>query len=525
MKKLLLLACVAAIACGDDDVVTMDGGMADGGMPDVITIPDTGPGPDTGPTPDSGPTPDTGPAPTNLCDPGALENVAADLNAVVSTIIDTSATTWEPQALESCGNELTGQLVVAITVPGAEANQVIQVSTENDGTEDFDTILDLRTECATEGVCFDDTAESLRSTGTIIADGGSTVFALVSGFGEGDQGIVEVTVEVLGTAGGVGDPCDETVCAPGLVCNATSVCETAEPPVLTAAEVVRYDNVGADMDTELAIGVIGTDANADVVSFNFTFLDAAGDDFDFADSGEPTLNIGIPEIADLAMFAEAAIRTASATADYPAEAVGFRISLIDSAGLESNEITGDITTGTPAAAGESCEYTSRCAEMLICGLTDLCEAPVAPVITSATTVRYDDADFDGTVLTILGLGLNADDANGDVVAFNFALLDASDEVVEIADLSPAAFTFDEVTGLGTFMEAAFLSGGETSMFPPAAVRFRLSLIDSAELVSNVITGDITAGTLSAAGEACAFTAFCDPAEMLICNDADMCEAP
>lgn len=552
MKKILLLACVAAIACGDDDVTPMaDAGPDMDGGADVITIPDSGPVPDTGPTPDTGPVVD------NICDPAALENVTADIGMVVSTTIDTSAATTTPQALEACGDAVTGQVVIAITIAGDVANQIVQVSTLNDGTDEIDTILDFRTECGTEGVCFDDVDGTLFSRGTIIANGGDTVFALISGYGADDVGTVEVTTEILGTTGDAGDACDDVLvcttgllcndlavcqapaalgeacltiaCATDLVCGATDVCETAEAPVLTVATTVRHDNVpsGEDLVTSFSMGLTGSDVNGDVVSLNLTLLDAAGDDFDFyGEGGDLTFEIAFDEAAGLDTFMESTLVTAIETAMYPAAAVGFRISLNDSSGLESNEISGTIELGTFAEVGESCAFTALCDPALACGLTEECETPEAPVLSAASVLRYDGLPGEDPT-TLLALGVTGTDSNGDVTAINFTFLDAAgDDFDFVGEGGDLTFTFglEEAANLATFMEATFVGAGPTADYAAGAVGFRISLVDAAGLESDEIEGDITAGTFSDDGEACAFTEFCDPAAMLICGDTDVCEA-
>ncbi|MFT5355643.1 MAG: hypothetical protein ACI9KE_002862 [Polyangiales bacterium] len=61
MKKLLVLLCFVALACGEDDRVLPDGGAGDTGPGfDVPTVPDAGPTADSGPGSDASPTADAG---------------------------------------------------------------------------------------------------------------------------------------------------------------------------------------------------------------------------------------------------------------------------------------------------------------------------------------------------------------------------------------------------------------------------------------------------------------------------------
>lgn len=159
------------------------------------------------------------------------------------------------------------QDVVAITVPGTGSQEVF-VSLANPGTsETLDTVMELRTDCATDNIdtCNDDAVpgSELRSASGILANGGDTIYAVVTLYG-GDLGMGE-------TSG----PFELTV-------------ETAAPtpPTFTSATVTRLAAAGENGGTQFVFSINGADAGQDA-DIQFQFLNAAGDPVDLlATAGE-----------------------------------------------------------------------------------------------------------------------------------------------------------------------------------------------------------------------------------------------
>lgn len=158
------------VGCGDDDG---DGGDPDAGMADATS-------------------PDTGPELTGTCE--SPEEVTGE---TVTVAIDTTEGPAGVLDLGACGGgaaEAPPQHVVAYTVPGT-GTQAVTFTTAASGTDaEFDTLVQVRSDCATAPAspfppsCFDDGEETLHSTGTVTAEGGSVLYFVVTGDGDDSDG-------------------------------------------------------------------------------------------------------------------------------------------------------------------------------------------------------------------------------------------------------------------------------------------------------------------------------------------------
>ena len=331
--------------------------------------------PDAGPTdtdsgmtgtPDAG-TRDSGPAPAEGCDAAR----AITLTDGEQTITGNTTGMGTGEALgEDCGGQPAPQEVLALTVPGTGTKDVVFIMAESTG---FDTVVQLRTgacETAAEAQCFDDVSfDNPLSAGAFLAEGGSTVYLLVTGYGATDAGAWSMDVTV----------------------------EDATAPTLTGGEALRVD---AD---RYEIFVDGGDAEGNAVGIRFSLLDAEGEvvgiDFDDDDAPIPDTD-GTPEMDEFEIgftddlegqttFTRALVRLADpAFVAATPTATQVRLAILDITELISAEMTFPIRDVTEAGRGETCNADAICADGLECTAAT-CEIPAATVTHCAGATALD----------------------------------------------------------------------------------------------------------------------------------------
>jgi hypothetical protein len=261
---------------------------------------------------------------------------------------------------EGCGEGGAGQELLALTLPGS-GRMSVAMSLLNDATEDFDSVIEVRTaacESATDAVCFDDAVPGFiaLSAGSVFAEGGDTIYVVVSGYGAGDEGAYQLDIEV----------------------------KPESLPVVTDLDVVR---VG---DERIDFRVTGSDAGSDAVGMLVTFLDAAGDVVTF--EGEEQTYVGFEVNLDGVMtFTNELGRLdiSSAFADL-ATATQVRVVVVDEVNAESAAFADTaITMATEVAVGAACSATMVCPLGYECAGTcgpAACGTPTAIALTPTATM-------------------------------------------------------------------------------------------------------------------------------------------
>jgi hypothetical protein len=329
-------------------------------------------------TPDAG-TRDSGPAPAEGCDAAR----AITLTEGEQTITGNTTGMGSGEALsDGCGSAPAPQEVLALTVPGTGTKDVFFVMGE--GTAAIDTVVEVRTgacESAAEAQCFDDGGGGVLSAGAVLAEGGSTVYLLVTGYAATDAGAWSLEVSVA----------------------------DATAPTLTGGDALR---VGTE---RYEIFVDGGDAEGNAAAVRFSLLDADGDvvgiDFDEEDMPIPDVD-GTPDLAEFEIgftddldgqttFSRALVRIADpAFVTATAAATQLRLLVLDVTELTSAEMTFAIRDVTEAGRGETCGADAICADGYECsavtcqipagtvtfcaGATALTVTPAAPVTQTGT---------------------------------------------------------------------------------------------------------------------------------------------
>ncbi|MCU0672321.1 MAG: hypothetical protein MUE69_05955 [Myxococcota bacterium] len=366
-----LLVAVAMVGCGDDDgMIDVDGG-SDGGTTDGSMM-----------MPDS-----TTDAPPGMCADARVIELTAGAQQVTG---DTSAAAASRTMSDGCGEEPTGQELLAFEIPGS-GNVGVRFSLANDGT-DFDTTVEVRPagcDDLTDALCFDDVSLfEVRSEGSFIATGGTTVYLIVTGYDAESTGPWTMDVDVTP--------------------NPTA-------PVLTGGEVLFVD--GARIQATLS----GTDADGDVVGYVASFLDDSGAvigldlDEDPATPDDTELPFGFDaDLSDMTTFTGNS-RVGGLDGFEPlAAATQVRVYLYDAFDLESESMTFDLVEVTESGLEGPCvDGESICADAFVCegevcvipdAAVDACEA--ATVVTlvpgTASVQTASIAAGDGALLASCG---------------------------------------------------------------------------------------------------------------------------
>ncbi|MCB9603196.1 MAG: hypothetical protein H6720_23005 [Sandaracinus sp.] len=331
-----LFVALAMVGCGDDDgMIEVDGGPI--GMDGDVMLPDSGPLPDGGP---------------GMCSDGRAITLTAGTQQITGDTTDAPST----RVLgEGCGGEAVGQELLAFQIPGS-GEVGVSFSLANDSTE-FDTTVEVRPagcDDVTDALCFDDISLfDPRSEGSFIAEGGETVYVIVTGYDAEALGPWAMDVNV--------------------VVNPTA-------PVLTSGTALRVDDVRVDL------ALVGTDADGDASYFAAAFLDESGNPIGLDLDEDPATPDDTEFFFD---FSESVLGMTSFTAparvggldDFPelAAATQIRIRLYDAFDLESDSMTFDLVDVTESGLEGPCvDGESICADAFVC--TDaVCALPPAAV--------------------------------------------------------------------------------------------------------------------------------------------------
>lgn len=249
-----------------------------------------------------------------------------------------------------CGDPMAAmrppQEVLAIEVPGT-GEVGIAFDLTGGTPENFDTVVQLRTACETipteADSCFDDPAfGEVRSAGSFIATGGSTIYLVVTGFPGGMGTVASGAYSMLIQA------------------------EANSAPTLTAATARRVD------DDRLEIFATGMDAQSNVVGVGVQLLGAGGmpipADAAMAEDLGPYFFAFDAEIT-MAAFADAlATAPGSADLDGVGTATGLRLFTYDFYGARS--ATRDVTIDMVSEVG----FGTACDATHLCRAPNVCEA-------------------------------------------------------------------------------------------------------------------------------------------------------
>lgn len=358
-------------ACGDDD------GMV---------VPDAGPGEtDSGPIMiDAGR--DAGPPVVGACD--AVREVTGEMGVTTLTgdtsMIDTRARDLGPE----CGNpdaaRFAPQEIIAYTVPGTGMTG-IRFSTDHAGTEaEFAVVVQVRETCETipsgPRTCFNPADGALHPSGAFMAEGGSTVYFVVTGYSEPPTGILEegtweLTIETVDNAA----------------------------PTITAAQA-------ALLAESFELHVAGMD-DGSASGYSGTFLDASGAGVDFNEDGTPDVVGGafLNDVSGMTSFVGYDRYPSVRELFTEAGVTQMEVRVVDDFGLESDPLT--VTVGEPLGVADACGDTAFCAIELTCdtaacapatAATTACAAATAVTITPPTTATT-STTVTGTVPDGVGL--------------------------------------------------------------------------------------------------------------------------
>jgi hypothetical protein len=310
---------------------------------------------------------------------GVCEAPIAATGALGSTVMATGDTSMVTPGLElvelgaGCGPDIDPappQQVVAYAVPGT-GRVGIELSLVNDDTlANFDTLVEIRTACGEApaqlaGTCFNDVRRSEpRSRGAVFASGGDTIYLVVTGDGEPDQGRVSEGPWKL-----------------------ELYAETATTPALTGGALrIRQ--------TYLEGTVTGTDAGSDAREVRLVFYRADGTivDIDADGDGEQSDRLIFPleGVSGQAAFTGTLQVDAFGLFMRQEGAVAADVSLLDRFGDESERVRIDIAQPELRGVGQSCDdVTTFCAVDLACegsvctvpeSVRDACDAATAVAI-------------------------------------------------------------------------------------------------------------------------------------------------
>lgn len=354
---LLLAACVAG--CGEPPA-TPDAGVSEGGTP----------------------IDPAGPLPT-CASPLVLEGVE---DRTVIAELDTLGGLDGAIDLGDCGptDARPPQGVIAYRVPGT-GDHAVTVSTINNGTDrTFDTVLAVRRgscgafPATTSQLCFDDQGSDRRSRGTLLAQGGETVYVIASGWeseGAVDRGPmrVEITARVN------------------------------HPPAIESGSVLVTP-------AGVRVEVRGSDEDADGWGVLVTFHGPARELLDTDGDGDADYADGLVGAFDRSVTGALEWRE-TATLPMPEGAIGgateawIRI-LDEPRAYSATDLAVPVRTGLEVGSGEACSPTRVCAIELECrDLTcqatperaALCAA-ATPIVIETPTVGATSASAEGVLM-------------------------------------------------------------------------------------------------------------------------------
>jgi hypothetical protein len=263
------------------------------------------------------------------------------------------------------------QQVVAYSVPGS-GRVGIEFSLVNDDTlANFDTLVQIQTACGevpedSGSTCFDDVRRSEpRSRGTLFANGGDTVYLVVTGNAEPEEGRVSEGPWKL-------ELYAESATTPALTQGTLRIRQTF------LEGTVAGTDAGNDADR---VRLVFYKANGDIVDINFDGVGEQSDRLIFpleGTNGQATF-AGSFQVESFGLFMQ---QEGAVEAD---------VSLLDRFGDESNRVRLDITVPELRGVGASCDgITTFCAIDLACE-GSVCTVPesVRDACEGATTVAIE----------------------------------------------------------------------------------------------------------------------------------------
>lgn len=304
---------------------------------------------------------------------------------------DTASSTLSPVDLGDCvtaGDTAIAQQVVAYTVPGSGRTGV-EFSLVNDGTPaSFDTVVQVRSACemtpeelATS--CFDNASfAERRSRGTFFAEGGDTVYFVITGDPEPGDGRVSEgawRLEVFSDA--------------------------ASTPSIDSARVTI-------LQTFLDIAVSGGDSGADASGVRvLPYIDEDtiyDTNFDGMGDQRDRVIFPLPEVSGETSFSRGVRQEAFGNL-YSGDVVAAEVSIVDRFGDESERIRVDVLEPDLRGPDASCDQdVDFCAVDLACE-EQVCTVPtaVSDACDAATAIAIDTPAGDTVTTTTQALSLPA----------------------------------------------------------------------------------------------------------------------
>lgn len=360
----VMVALTGLAGCGDDDSMMM-------GM-------DAGPGTDSGMGTDTGMGTDSG---TDSGGGGECDARAETLTMGAQTLTGDTTGRASALALGDCGDAPAPQEILALTLPGS-GDLAVTFTLDTEGTAEFDSVVQLRpTSCtsAADAVCFDDAGGSLLSGGTFIAEGGSTVHLIVSGFGADDAGAWQMDLDVA----------------------------AATAPTLESGSAYTVD--GDRFELEL----VGGDAEGNALFYEMQLLDDADAEIPIAAlDGETTIQLGFLNDLEGQTSFTALSSLSGLSSEVPEffDATSVRVTVFDATDLASDPLTLPmvaLTSGGPGATCDDratvyCEHNHECTDST-CSLTadgasacggaaSVTLAPGAATVTATETASLEPGD-------------------------------------------------------------------------------------------------------------------------------------
>lgn len=342
---------LAMVGCGNDGTTaTPDGGgtdMAmngDGGTPDM-------------PRTDSGRDMTVA---TTLPTCAAPEMVTGVLDETSTVMVDTTGGPAGPLTLTECGaqmDQVAPQAVVAFVVPGT-GDVTIDFTTDTEGTSaEIDTVVEVidggacTDEPATGAGCFDDIEYpgNVLSGGSIVGIGGSTIYFVLTGYGD-DAGAIQFDIHPYVNAA----------------------------PTMSAATF----NIGT---IRSLVRVTGMDSNGNADHFTARLMNSESGTLDVNDDGMvdamDTLELNFQnDIVGMTSFTGEVSFTGGALATLrELNPATVEITLLDSAGAASTPMTIPVTMNDDGV-GATCSETAPCgnlSEIACVGGTCTVDATVA----------------------------------------------------------------------------------------------------------------------------------------------------
>jgi hypothetical protein len=443
------------------------------GCPTPVVTDDTGAiGNDSGPMGDAGPMRDTGarrdtgaPVALATCSMPRMVTLAA---GAPMTVTGSTAGGGEGPLATECGNTMAAttapQEVIAVQIPGT-APSVLTFSM-GDGTDaTFDTIVEVRNDCAMQGECFDDIdGTTTRSGGSVRVMGGQTVYLVVSGFAEGmfmgsptmGEGAYSLTLQA--------DPLvDLATCAAP-----RTVTLTAGAPSVVMGDMSRGVPGPIDLGEDCFGGPEVMPADRlpqDVVAVTIP--------------GSGMVNVAFDLTSDSAQAGLVQVRSTCATVPSPLHTCFTNGTAMGAANSGAFVAMGGSTVFLVVSTQPASTY-----ELTI----QTVATNAAPTLTAGTAVRVGRDTF--------RLNLTGGDTDSNVTGYRLELLNAAGMPISLSEtetrLGPIELEFDEVPTMATFMnQASTLNGSGRVPVIGRAVSARVSVVDRFGLTSAPLTIAIT----------------------------------